>query len=220
MVALRNCHTVKQSMTTKLLSHPTENWVRGVTQKLAHYLSLRCHLKLKCQVCHLCYHTICIDTYIQGSVLFPVLVPKLFADIMLNASSWKKYTIFWKNLLWKVFLSFSLTGQYWLRRWLGGEQVPSHYLHKWWLNHACTPIARYMGPTSRAVNVQLLQPEIALCNYQNTVYSSRRTSNLLQNHKDLTNVPHKIMFHDTWCNGCNVFVSLHDSKNTILGPSN
>ena len=73
---------------------------------------------------------------------------------------------------------------------------------------------------SRAVNVQSLQPEIAHCNYQNTAYSSRRTSNLLQNHNDFTNVPHKILFHDTWCTGCNALVSLHDSKNTILSPSN
>ena len=70
------------------------------------------------------------------------------------------------------------------------------------------------------MNVQSLQLEIAQRNYQNTAYRSRRTRNLLQNYDNLTNVPHKILFHVSCCNRCNIFVSLHDSKNTLLSPSN
>ena len=77
-----------------------------------------------------------------------------------------------------------------------------------------------MKSTSRAVNVQSLQPEITLRDYQNTACSSSRKSNLLQNDNDLTNVPHKILFYGTWCNSCNISVSLHDSKNTLFSPSN
>ena len=62
-------------------------------------------------------------------------------------------------------------------------------------NFKCT--LQFVMTYARAVNVQSLQPEIALCNYQNTAYSSRRTSFILQNQKDLTNVPHEILFHDT-----------------------
>ena len=63
-------------------------------------------------------------------------------------------------------------------------------------------------------NVQSLQPEIALRNYQNTAYSNRRTSDCLKKDNDLTLVPHKVPFRDTWYCSCNIFVSLYDSKNT------
>ena len=75
-------------------------------------------------------------------------------------------------------------------------------------------------PLPRAVNVQSLQPEIALRNYQNTAHSSWHVSNSFQKDNDLTPVPHKVLFHDAWCNSCNVFVSLYDSKNRPLSPSN
>ena len=77
MVALWNSHTMKQSMTTRLLSHPTMAHIelsKGSDLKTSS-LPLRCHLKLNCQVCHLCYHTIRIHTNIYCSVIFPVLSP-------------------------------------------------------------------------------------------------------------------------------------------------
>ena len=78
----------------------------------------------------------------------------------------------------------------------------------------------FMMIYTRAVNVQSLQPEIALRNYQNTAYSSWHTSNRFQKDNDLTSVPHKVLFHVAWCNSCNVFVSLYDSKYTPFSPSN
>ena len=74
-----------------------------------------------------------------------------------------------------------------------------------------TPLFAKMG-TSVVYVFTGCERQIALRNYQNTAYSSRRTINLLQNDNDLTNVPHKILFHGTWCNICNIFASLYDSK--------
>ena len=124
-VTLWNSHTVKQSMATWLLSHPTMAHIelsKGSDLKPSS-LPLRCHWKLNCQVCHLCYHTIHIRTNIYCSVIFPVLLPINIE----NPHNW------WKLVyLWYQFLSL-LNSQYRISEcaahpceWaILGDQVPS-----------------------------------------------------------------------------------------------
>ena len=56
--------------------------------------------------------------------------------IFSNAFSWMKMYEFWFKFHWSLFPMLQLTiFQYWLRQWLGTNQVTSHHLNQWWLDY-------------------------------------------------------------------------------------
>ena len=71
-----------------------------------------------------------------------------------------------RSLLLRVQVTIS---QHWFKKWLGTEQVSSHYLNQWWTNlptHICVTRPQWVDPCIAGLSglIQMVRRQIKACN--------------------------------------------------------